>query len=89
MILGVLFVMILSANWCFQWINHNVPNWIAQQNFWLVDFIYRAIRVIAPMFLLFSLVIVDLHIPSLVIGIVMYLLAFWIKRLIWYLAYNI
>ena len=88
MILSVVLTAILVVEWCFKWINNGLPTYIPTQNFWLVDIFYRLLRIVAPCLLLHSLAIVSFHRPTIIVGAVLYLTAYGIKRLTRHLAYE-
>lgn len=89
MFLSFIIVWILVANWAFQWINYDVPDWVVQQNFGLTDVFYRFLKMLAPMFLMYPMTILSWHWPTILIAWSLYLLAYWIKRLTRHLAYDI
>lgn len=88
MVLSYVLIAILSVNGCFHWINYWLPNYIIEQNFWLVELLYRLLRIIAPICFMYSMVTLTWHRPTILSGGVLYLLAFWIKKLARHLAYK-
>lgn len=88
MILSFVLVWVLAANWCFEWINEGLPNYVPTQNFWLVEVFYRFLRVVAPMCFLYPLTTLTWHWPTILIGTSLYLLAFAIKKIARALSYE-
>ena len=88
MFIGAVLTAILCAWGCFRWLNEWLPKRIVRQNFWLVEFFYRFLNVIAPMFLLYSSLAFKFHIPSIVIWILLYATASLIKHITWKEAYG-
>lgn len=88
MLVGGILMAILCAWGCFRWLNEWLPNWIIRQNFWLIEFLYRFLNVLAPIFLLYSLLAFKIHLPSIVVWIVLYVCAHFVKKITWDKAYG-
>lgn len=88
MFLWALFIALLCA-WGFTvGINYGLPKWISQQNFGLVEGLYRGLNIIAPFFLLYSLTSLQFHFVSIAIGMLLYGMAYGVKQLAWNTAYK-
>lgn len=88
MVIWYVIVAILVADACFNWINSGLPKSVSEQNFWLVDIFYRWLRVVAPRCLMYPIVAMTWHWPLILSSVVLYLLAFGIKKLTRHLAYK-
>lgn len=88
MFIGAILIAIWCAWGCFRWLNEWLPKWIVRQNFWLVEFLYRFLNVVAPMFLLYSLLAFKFHLPSIIIWIILYASAYFVKKITWKNAYG-
>lgn len=88
MVLWYVIVAILVVNACFHWINYNLPKYVIEQNFGLVDILYRLFKIVAPWCLMYPLITLTWNWSLILLSSFLYLLAFWIKRLTRYLAYK-
>lgn len=87
MVIAIILTGVLCVNGLTWGINKWLPKWISQTDFGLVEWGYRIMRTVAPFFVMYSLASLQLHIPSLLIWGILYLGAFWIKKLCWNNAY--
>ena len=88
MVLSYVLVWVLAANWCFHWINYWLPEYVVEQNFWLIDMLYRLLNIIAPICFMYTMVTFDWHWPTILMGSFLYLCAFIIKKIARHLAYK-
>lgn len=89
MFIWALLIAILVAHWLSKDLNSWLPSWKRRQNFWLLELIYMGLNVVAPFFLLISLVTLQFHWKAICIGVWLYLVAFLFKKAIWCLAYKL
>lgn len=87
MFFGMILIAVLAVWWGSNGLNKWLPNYIQKQELWLVDLFYRWLNVLAPFFLLYSVEILQFHFPSLIIGLILYGAAYWIKKLTWQCLY--
>lgn len=88
MILSFIIVGVMVANSLFNWINSWLPKYVPEQNFWLVDILYRVLKCVGAACLLYPLTILTWHWPTIIASALLFLLAFVIKRVTWHLAYK-
>lgn len=88
MVIWIILIGVLVAVGFTQWINKNLPKWISPQNFGLVEWLYRWLNIVAPFFLLYSLTSLYFNFISILVGIILYWLAYTVKRLAWSSAYG-
>lgn len=88
MIVWVILIGVLVTVGFTQWINANLPKWISPQSFGLAEWLYRWLNIIAPFFLLYSLTSLHYNFISILVGAMLYWLAYAVKRLAWNSAYG-
>lgn len=88
MILSFVIVWVLVVNCCFSGINEWLPEYVPHQNFWLVDILYRFIRIIGASCLMYPITTLSLYQPSILISCSCFLFAFAIKKLARHLEYK-
>ena len=88
MVLWYVVIAILAVDACFNWINSELPKYVVEQNFGLVDIFYRLLRIVAPWCLIYPIGTLTWHRPSILLSSFLYLLAFGVKKLTRHLAYK-
>ena len=86
--LSFILIWICVAHSLFNGINNWLPNYVPEQNFWLVDIFYRLCKSIGVACLMYPLTIISWHRPSILLSVSLLLLALGIKKLTWHLAYK-
>lgn len=72
-----------------EWINSWLPVWKCKKNFWLTEILYRVMRCVACYFLVLSILQLHWNWEAIMIWLVLFGIAYGVKKLTRYLAYDL
>lgn len=84
-----LLTAILIVEWITKGINHWLPGRVVHKNMGLVDGVYRLMRIVAAPLIFCSLSMLRFNIGAILVGWILYLWAFLIKKTTWNLVYRV